>query len=57
MKVKALEGLADRSFRMGFRDAALRILRLAVQLTAGRFDFGAKVMVAYQSARYEAAGS
>ena len=56
MKVKALEGLADRCYRMGFRDAALRILRLAVQLTSGRLDFGASVMIAYQGARFETGG-
>ena len=50
MKVKALEGLAERSFRRGFRDAATRILRLALHLAAGRHDFGAKVMTAYQGA-------
>jgi hypothetical protein len=50
LKVKALEWLAGHLFGSGRKNAALLVLRLGVELAAGRLDPGAKVALAYRGA-------
>lgn len=50
MKVRALQALAERHFLAGRKDAAVRVMRLALDLTQGRLAAGEQISVVYARA-------